>query len=75
MREENKDKELTEKQLKKDQVLINRLITAICLLLKEHPVLPFSFNFGQECLLEKLKRERKVIGKRLEEVVEGNLKL
>lgn len=38
--------------------MIKRLIVTICLLLKENPVLPLSFNFGGECLLQRLKRER-----------------
>lgn len=35
----------TEKEERKGQVLIKRLTVAICLLLKENPVLPLSFNF------------------------------
>lgn len=49
--------EMTEKEMNKEEVLIKRLIVAICLLLKENPFLPLSFNFNGECLLEKLKRE------------------
>ena len=37
---------MTDKDIKKDEVLIKRLIVAICLLLKENPVLPLTFNFG-----------------------------
>ena len=43
---------------RKRQVLIKRLIVAIVLLIKENPVLPFSFIFMGECLLENLKQER-----------------
>lgn len=48
---------MTDKEIKKDEVLIKRLIVAICLLLKENPVLPLTFNFGGDCLLQNLKRE------------------
>ena len=50
--------QVTDKELKKDEIMIKRLIVAICLLLKENPVLPLSFNFGGECLLQRLKREK-----------------
>ena len=49
---------MTDKDLKKDEILIKRLIVAICLLLKENPVLPLSFKFGGDCLLQQLKREK-----------------
>ena len=38
---------------------------AICLLLKENPQLPLQFIFKDECLIEKLKKERKEIADRL----------
>ena len=53
-----KEGERTEKELKKDEILVKRLIVAICLLLKENPVLPLSFKFGGDCLLQQLKREK-----------------
>jgi hypothetical protein len=34
-----------------------RLLVSIKLLLKENPVLPTSFNFNGECLIESLSRE------------------
>ena len=43
---------------RKRQVLIKRLIVVIVLLIKENPVLPFSFVFMGGCLLENLKQER-----------------
>ena len=46
------------KDINKEEVLLKRLIIAICLLLKENPILPLSFNFGGDCLLERLKREK-----------------
>ena len=42
----------------KRQVMIKRFIVNIVLLIKENPVLPFSFNFGGKCILESLKKER-----------------
>jgi hypothetical protein len=36
-----------------------RIQIAIKMLLKENPMLPTSFKFGGDCLLEQLKREEK----------------
>lgn len=49
---------MSDKDIKKDEIMIKRLTVAICLLLKEHPVLPLSFKFGGQCILQQLKRER-----------------
>lgn len=43
---------------KKRQVLIKRISVAIVLLIKENPILPVSFKFEGQCLLESLKAER-----------------
>jgi len=37
-----------------DLQLVNRLILAIKLLLKENPMLPVGFKFKNECLLENM---------------------
>lgn len=57
-KEKKSTEDLTEKDFKKDEIMIKRLTVAICLLLKEHPVLPLSFKFGGSCILEQLKREK-----------------
>lgn len=57
LRDQQRKDEYTDKDIKKDEVLIKRLVVAICLLLKENPVLPLTFNFGGEDLLQNLKRE------------------
>jgi len=44
-------REITEKEAKQDKVLNKRLTVAICLHLRENPVLPLQFIFGGECLL------------------------
>lgn len=49
----------------KKQVLFKRLTIAICLLLKENPVLPLHFNFRGECLIERLKMERQQLQERV----------
>jgi hypothetical protein len=43
---------------RKRQVLIKRLSIAIVLLIKENPILPVSFKYEGQCLLETLKAER-----------------
>lgn len=43
---------------RKRQVLIKRISVAIVLLIKENPILPVSFKFEGQCLLESLKAER-----------------
>lgn len=43
---------------RKRQVLIKRISVAIVLLIKENPILPVSFKFEGQCLLETLKAER-----------------
>jgi hypothetical protein len=43
---------------RKKQVLIKRISIAIVLLIKENPILPVSFKYEGQCLLEKLKAER-----------------
>ena len=39
---------------------------AICLLLKENPALPLQFRFKDECLIERLKKERQELIRKLE---------
>lgn len=43
---------------RKKQVLIKRISIAIVLLIKENPILPVSFKYEGQCLLESLKAER-----------------
>ena len=43
---------------RKKQVLIKRISIAIVLLIKENPILPVSFKYEGQCLLETLKAER-----------------
>jgi hypothetical protein len=42
---------------------------AVWLLLREHPFLPFSFNFKGDCLLMQLKRDREQQRDRLRDIL------
>ena len=44
---------------------MKRLTVAICLLLKENPALPLQFRFKDECLIERLKKERQELTRKL----------
>lgn len=59
----SQDSELLEIQERKRQTLIKRLIVAIVLLIKENPILPFSFKFKEKCILTSLKEERETFKK------------
>jgi len=50
-----------------DPILGKRIQIAIKCLLKENPMMPQSFIFGGECMLEKLKREDKEYRKEMKE--------
>ena len=55
---EDAEVEDDDKKERKKQVLIKRISIAIVLLIKENPILPVSFKYEGQCLLEKLKAER-----------------
>lgn len=57
---------------RKKQTLLKRLTVAICLLLKENPQLPLQFIFRGECLIEKLKKERKELADKLKHQANAN---
>ena len=65
------DEKQAEAHDNKKQVLFKRLTVAICLLLKENPVLPLHFNFKGECLIERLKQERHELQERLKQRKQG----
>lgn len=52
------EEEVNEVDERKFQVLVKRLSTAIVLLIKENPLLPFSFVFNGVDILQQLKDER-----------------